>query len=83
MASGQMPRIDMDKEFNKFSPRDQHFIKKVTEMNKTRAMNRFLVQHRNKWTAALIISGVMGIYVYTMSAVQQENFLDDFDPPSK
>ena len=63
MASGQMPRIDMEKEISKFSERDQFFIKKVTEMNKTRAMNRFLIQHRNKWTAGLIVSCVLGICI--------------------
>jgi len=73
------PFVDMQKEFQKMSASDQHYIKKVEKMNLDRAKDMKLLRNRNKITGGIIGALVVGIYAYTILSVRQEKFLDDFD----
>lgn len=59
------------------------FIKKAEKSNKKRAnLHRFF--RRKDWMiAAFCFSLVLGIYFYTIFAIKQEKFLDDFDMPDE
>jgi hypothetical protein len=74
-----MPEVDMKKEFSKLNAADQHFIKKVEEMNLKRASDAKLLRTKNKVTGLVIGAAVIGIYAYTILSVKQEKFLDELD----
>lgn len=59
------------------------FVRKAEKKNKERAkMHRFF--RRTDWIiAAFCFTLVTGIYSYTMFAIQQEKFLDDFEMPEE
>jgi len=59
------------------------FVRKAEKRNKERAsMHRFF--RRKDWMiAGFCFSLVGGIYTYTIWAIQQEKFLDDFDMPEE
>lgn len=77
--SEKMPSVDMTKEFNKLNASDQHFVKKLEQMNLDRAKDMKIMRSRNKLTGLIIGAGVLGVYFYTIFSVKQEKFLDDFD----
>ena len=59
------------------------FVRKAEKRNKQRAtMHRFF--RRKDWMIAGTCFGiVVGIYSYTIFAIQQEKFLDDFEMPEE
>lgn len=59
------------------------FVRKAEKRNKERAkMHRFF--RRKDWMiAATCFAIVLGIYAYTIFAIQQEKFLDDFEMPEE
>ena len=59
------------------------FVRKAEKRNKERAtLHRFF--RRKDWIIAGTCFGiVIGIYSYTIFAIQQEKFLDDFDMPEE
>ena len=59
------------------------FVRKAEKRNKERAtLHRFF--RRKDWIIAGTCFGiVIGIYSYTIWAIQQEKFLDDFDMPEE
>merc|ERR1712034_221924 len=59
------------------------FVRKAEKRNKERAkLHRFF--RRKDWMiATFCFSLVAGIYSYTIFAIQQEKFLDDFDMPEE
>lgn len=77
--SDRMPRIDL----SKLKQSDLTFIKEVEKKNFERVQKLKRIRKNNLITAALLGVGVLGIYGYTMYAVRQESFLDDFVEPAK
>lgn len=75
----RMQTVDMSKEFDRLNASDQHFVRKLEQMNLTRAKDMKVMRSRNKLTGLLIGTGVLGVYLYTILSVKQEKFLDDFD----
>lgn len=58
-------------------------IKELERKNLERA-NQFLKKrNQSRLVGGLLGAGVFGIYFYTMFAVKQEHFLDDFEMPEK
>ncbi|XP_018563539.1 cytochrome c oxidase assembly factor 3, mitochondrial [Anoplophora glabripennis] len=77
--SDRMPKIDI----SKLKQTDVHFIKEVEKKNIDRVQKLMRIRKNNLITASLLGIGVLSIYGYTMYAVRQESFLDDFDEPAK
>ncbi len=63
MAGEGMEKIDMAKEFTKLSESDQHFIKKLEQMNIGRAKDIKKMRWRNKITGLTVLGGVIGICI--------------------
>ncbi|GAB1609355.1 cytochrome c oxidase assembly factor 3, mitochondrial-like [Argonauta hians] len=80
--SKQMPKVDMRKEFESLSDSQKYFVRKLESINKERAQSIKNLKRRNLMTGFLIGGCVLAIYVYSMTAVRQEKFLDEFDTVS-
>lgn len=80
MSGGdRMPKIDV----NKLKQTDLDFMKYIELQNLERVQKLKRVRRNNIITGCLLGAGVLSIYAYTMFAVRQESFLDDFDEPVK
>lgn len=77
--SDRMPKIDL----SKLRQSDLDFIKFVEKQNRERVEKLIRLRKRNLFTGCLLGVGVFSIYFYSMFAVRQEKFLDDFDEPIK
>lgn len=73
----QMPKIDL----SKLKQADVDFIKYIEKQNRERVRKLQFLRRRNLITVSILGAGILGIYGYSMYAVRQENFLDDFDQP--
>ncbi|XP_066142669.1 cytochrome c oxidase assembly factor 3, mitochondrial [Euwallacea fornicatus] len=77
--SGRMPKVDLDK----LSFSDREFIQRINKENQER-VSRLKRMRRNNIITGCILGGlVVAIYGYTIYAVKQETFLDDFEEPVK
>jgi len=74
-----MPKVDL----TKLRPSEREFIERMTKENLDRVNKLKKVKRNNLITAGLLGGAVVGIYAYTIYAVRQETFLDDFDEPAK
>lgn len=83
MDPEDMPKLNIAKDAAKLSTSDRHYIKKIEEFNVERVARLKKVK-RNSWiVGGLLGIGVISIYAYTIYAVRQERFLDDFEVPQK
>ncbi|CAD6201790.1 GSCOCG00002776001-RA-CDS [Cotesia congregata] len=80
MDKEEMPPVDFDKE-KKLSSLQRHLAKRIHELNLKRAVRMIEIRKTNRWMATGLFAGVFGIYFYTIHAVKQEKFLDDFELP--
>lgn len=78
-GSDRMPKIDL----SKLKKSDIDFIKAIEKQNFERVQKLKKIRKNNIITGSLFGLGVFGIYFYSMWAVRQESFLDDFDEPVK
>ncbi|XP_018362672.1 PREDICTED: cytochrome c oxidase assembly factor 3, mitochondrial isoform X1 [Trachymyrmex cornetzi] len=78
-----MPKIDIIKDATKLKSTDMIYMKRMEEQNLQRAKNVLKYRKANNRTAIALSLGVIGIYAYTIYAVKQEKFLDDFEVPEK
>jgi len=62
---------------------NMNFVRKAEKTNKERAKNHKFYRRTDWMIAATCFSIAIGIYSYTMFAIQQEQFLDDFDMPEE
>lgn len=74
-----MPKIDS----KRVSSTELEFIKVIERQNQERVAKLKKLRKNNLLTAGLLGAGVIAIYGYSMFAVRQESFLDDFDEPLK
>lgn len=80
MSGGdRMPKIDL----GKLRQVDLDFIKQIEKQNFERVQRLKRIRRKNILTGCLIGVGVLSIYGYSIWAVRQESFLDDFDEPAK
>lgn len=77
--SDRMPKIDL----SKLKQTDIDFIKLFEKQNRERVEKLKKIRKNNIITGSIIGLGVFGIYIYSMWAVRQESFLDDFEEPAK
>ncbi|KAG7296294.1 hypothetical protein JYU34_021424 [Plutella xylostella] len=59
------------------------YMKIIEQMNAERVKKLQSLTRRNRITGAAIGAGVVSIYLYSIFAVKQETFLDDFNEPVK
>ncbi|XP_059050747.1 cytochrome c oxidase assembly factor 3, mitochondrial [Achroia grisella] len=59
------------------------YMRIIEEKNRERVQKLELIARRNRITGLSIGAGVLGIYLYSIFAVKQETFLDDFNEPEK
>lgn len=80
MKQVEVDEVDIQKKLGKLQ---MDFVRKAEQTNKNRAkMHRFF--RRKDWMiAAFCVFMVVGIYSYTIFAIKQEKFLDDFDMPEE
>ena len=74
-------QIDLQAELKQLKQSDQYYIKRMEVFNRDRVRKLTLMRRRNFLIGVGVAAGVLGIYSYTMGAVKQEGFLDDFDAP--
>lgn len=77
-GSDRMPKIDL----SKLKQSDLDFMKLVEKQNKERVEKLKRLRKTNLITAGILGCGVLSIYLYSMFAVKQETFLDDFEVPA-
>ncbi|XP_072397760.1 cytochrome c oxidase assembly factor 3, mitochondrial [Diabrotica undecimpunctata] len=77
--SDRMPKIDL----SKIKKTDLDFIKQIEKQNQERVLKLKKLRRTNLLTAGFLTAGIISIYGYSMYAVRQESFLDDFDEPAK
>ena len=76
-----LKKIDLTKDLDKLTPTQRMFIEKLnSKANEKFAMRKKLKKHY-RVTGAILGSIVLSIYFYTMFAIRQEKFLDDFEVP--
>ena len=80
MEQVEVDEADVQQKLGKIN---MDFVRKAEKRNRERAsMHRFF--RRTDWMIAAGCFGiVVGIYSYTIFAIQQEKFLDDFDMPEE
>ena len=57
----QMPSVNMEKEYIKLNPTDQHFIKKVEQLNTVRAKGAKTLRGKN-----ILVGVALGIAVFSI-----------------
>lgn len=64
-------------------PSEVDFMRLIEKQNVQRVTKLRLQRKRNVYTGLIIGGTVISIYLYSMLAVKQERFLDDFNEPQK
>ncbi|CAG0900670.1 unnamed protein product [Darwinula stevensoni] len=75
-----MPKVDLKKDKG-ITQMHIDYMKKFEKENLLRVQKLKRVRQRNFLTGLLLGAGVLSIYTYSIVAVKQEKFLDDFEDP--
>lgn len=78
-----MPKVNLKDSGRKLSQTELDFMKIIEKQNFQRVQKLQRMRRTNIITGCLLGGGVLSIYLYSMFAVQQERFLDDFNEPEK
>lgn len=81
MDGDRMPKVDLSKDSIKLSTSDLHWIKRVEQENIDRVKKLKVIRNRNLIVGGLLGATVLSIYSYTLKAIKQEQYFDDFDLP--
>ena len=81
--SSETPKIKYADPTRKLKQSEIDFMKLIEKQNLERVQKLKKLRRNNKITAFTVGAGVIGIYLYSMLAVKQEKFLDDFEEPLK
>lgn len=80
MKQVEVDELDVQKRLGNLS---MNFVRKAEKKNKERAKNHRLYRRTDWMIAGTCFGIVVGIYSYTIFAIKQENFLDDFEMPEE
>ncbi|XP_076178479.1 cytochrome c oxidase assembly factor 3, mitochondrial-like isoform X2 [Ptiloglossa arizonensis] len=72
-----MPKVKLEE----LRPFEVLLLKQAEELNFQRAIKHKKNRKSNALFGISLAVGVLGIYFYTINAVKQETFLDDFQKP--
>lgn len=78
--SNRMQKVE---DYNGLKRTELEYIKQIEKQNLERVAKLKRVRRNNLITGSLLGVGVLAIYGYSMYAVKQETFLDDFEEPEK
>jgi hypothetical protein len=78
-----MPKIDFIKDKANINQSEFEYIRLIERQNRERVLKLQKLRGRNLWTAGILGASVFSIYAYSMLAVKQESFLDDFNEPAR
>ncbi|XP_067648495.1 cytochrome c oxidase assembly factor 3, mitochondrial [Eurosta solidaginis] len=82
-SDSQLPKIKVDGKAPKLDRVQLEFMKIIEEKNFIRVEKLQRTRRNNLITAGILGASVLGIYVYSMLSVHQEDFLDNFEEPKK
>jgi len=80
MEQVEVDEDDVQKRLGKIN---MDFVRKAEKRNKERAKTHRFFRRKDWMIAGTCFGIVIGIYSYTIWAIQQEKFLDDFDMPEE
>ena len=80
-ADRVLRKIDLRKEMASLPEAQQMYIKRIIAKNNERYEKEKKLKLHHRISGAILFSVVFSIYFYSMYAVKQEKFLDDFDMP--
>ncbi|KAM3960744.1 coiled-coil domain containing 56 [Aphomia sociella] len=83
MGDSFKPKISTGKQDPVLRKAELDYMKVIEEKNRERVQKLQLIAKRNRITGLAIGAGVVSIYLYSIFAVKQETFLDDFNEPAK
>lgn len=66
---------------HKLSNFEREYIQRVQQQNLERVKRWTKIRYRNRYVGGFLGFSVISIYFYSMWAIKQENFLDDFNEP--
>ncbi|XP_063978100.1 cytochrome c oxidase assembly factor 3, mitochondrial isoform X2 [Diachasmimorpha longicaudata] len=81
MGDESMPKVDLVKDASKLSTSDLHWMKLIEKQNLERVQKLKLERKRSAIIGLALTAAVFSIYSYTIHAVKQENYFDDFELP--
>ncbi|XP_050681094.1 cytochrome c oxidase assembly factor 3, mitochondrial [Leptidea sinapis] len=81
--SNYKPKINAGDQEPVLKQAELDYMKIIEQKNRERVQKLQQLGRRNKITGFAIGAGVFSIYLYSIFAVKQETFLDDFDEPAK
>lgn len=77
------PKISGTKQDPVLKEAEIAYMRLIEQKNKERVQKLQVIAKRNRLTGLTIGAGVFGVYLYSIFAVKQETFLDDFEEPVK
>lgn len=83
MSSAKEPNFKIQEPGRKLKPSEVDFMKLIEKENINRVKKLQNLRRRNNLTGLILGGSVLSIYLYSMYAVKQEKFLDDFSEPVK
>lgn len=77
------PKITGEKQDPVLKGAEIAYMRLIEEKNRQRVKRLQQIAKKNRITGLSIGLGVLGVYAYSIFAVKQETFLDDFNEPVK
>lgn len=81
--SSEPPKVRFADPKRTLKPAEIDFMKLIEKQNVERVLKLKKTRKNNLVTAAALGASVLAIYGYSLFAVKQEKFLDDFEEPVK
>lgn len=78
-----MPKVNLETDNHKLTNIEKEYMKRVQEQNLARIQRWTKIRRKNRYVGFGLAVGVISIYSYTVWAIKQEKFLDDFNQPEK
>lgn len=83
MSSAKESSFKIQEPGRKLKPSEVDFMKLIENENINRVKKLQGLRRRNNLTGIVLGGTVLSIYLYSMLAIKQEKFLDDFNEPVK
>lgn len=81
--SDYKPKISGTKQDPVLKEAELAYMRIIEQKNRERVQKLQTIAKKNRITGFTIAGGVLGVYLYSIFAVKQETFLDDFNEPAK
>lgn len=83
MSSAKETGFKIQEPGRKLKPSEVDFMKLIEKENLIRVQKLQSLRRRNNLTGIVLGGTALSIYLYSMYAIKQEKFLDDFSEPIK